>query len=444
MVAATTKLAIPDSSVMDLWRVLSALLVIGNVTFLQVRCPNISPLSFPLISAPLASSSFCLQNDDDKADIADGAALDAAETLVGAGRLASLLTTRTMTRGGGGKRMSTYTIDYNKEKAEGARDAVIKAVYTKVFDWIVDKVNGFISGGDEATKLPYAPNPLSQPSDSASYVGLLEMRLRISDRFLPYYLMAGTSGCLTFSASRTSSTTPSSRCASTLRTRSFSNSFSRASSASHFFAMRFSLLFLGVKGMVVSPHLSFAICITASVFFLRLFTETLLSPDPPMPRGRCVFKEEETLHVKEGVPWKDIEFQDNQGCITMLEKPPNGVLRLLDSQCKAPTPTEQNFCKELNKVHAKADFIQPTRKQRMTDEEGFIVRHYAGDVVYHTAAIIGKSTGMNEVPWTDKNNDTLQAEWVARLSNSEVGLLQEPSKPPLPRSSQPRDIAPLP
>ena len=94
----------------------------------------------------------------------------------------------------------------------------------------------------------------------------------------------------------------------------------------------------------------------------------------------CVFKEEETMHVKEGVSWKDIEFQDNQvrkglgrsardsvvhpppcngrgwrssqGCITMLEKPPNGVLRLLDSQCKAPTPTEQNFCKELNKVHA--------------------------------------------------------------------------------------------
>ena len=77
------------------------------------------------------------------------------------------------------------------------------------------------------------------------------------------------------------------------------------------------------------------------------------------------------MHIKESVPWKDIEFQDNQGCIAMLEKPPNGILRLLDSQCKAPNPTEQNFCKELNKTHAKADFIVPTRKQRMTDEEGY-------------------------------------------------------------------------
>ena len=49
---------------------------------------------------------------------------------------------------------------------------------------------------------------------------------------------------------------------------------------------------------------------------------------------RQVFKTEEELHVKEFVPWRDIEFQDNQPCIELLEKPPNGVLRLLDSQVR--------------------------------------------------------------------------------------------------------------
>ena len=77
---------------------------------------------------------------DEKAEVRDVKTLEAAEALTGSGRLSGLLTTRTMTRGGGGKRMSTYTIDYNKEKAEGARDAVIKAVYTHLFDWIVSKV----------------------------------------------------------------------------------------------------------------------------------------------------------------------------------------------------------------------------------------------------------------------------------------------------------------
>ena len=97
----------------------------------------------------------------------------------------------------------------------------------------------------------------------------------------------------------------------------------------------------------------------------------------------------------------------------MLEKPPNGVLRLLDSQCKTPNASEGGFLSELNKVHGKSAFIVPTRKHRMRDEEGFIVRHFAGDVVYHSAAIIGKDTKSEEVNWLEKNNDTLQPEWLA-------------------------------
>ncbi len=59
------------------------------------------------------------------------------------------------------------------------------------------------------------------------------------------------------------------------------------------------------------------------------------------------------------------------------------------------------------------------------DEEGFIVRHYAGDVVYHTAEIISKSTKNQEVPWLEKNNDTLQQEWLAKLTSSSLGLLRD-------------------
>ena len=111
---AMDKLAIPQAMQDDLIKILSALLMIGNVTFTQ--------------------------DDNDRAEISDMSALEAVEDLAGCGKLQGLLTTRTMTRGGGGKRMSTYTIDYTKEKAEGARDAVIKSVYTHLFDWIVSKV----------------------------------------------------------------------------------------------------------------------------------------------------------------------------------------------------------------------------------------------------------------------------------------------------------------
>jgi len=302
---AMQKLGIPDASQSDLVKILSMLMMLGNVVFAQ--------------------------DDNDKAEVKTPDAQDAAEALLGCGKITSMLTTRTMTRGGGGKRMSTYTIDYTKDKAIAARDAVIKAVYTHLFDWIVSKVNAFIGGADteKTFKLPY--------------VGLLD-----------------------------------------------------------------------IFGFENFKHNSFEqLCINFCNEKLQQFFLT------------CVFKEEETLHIKEGVPWKDIEFQDNQGCINMLEKPPNGILRLLDSQCKAPTPSEQGFCTELNKVHGKSEYIKPTRKQKMKDDEGFIIGHYAGDVVYHTATIIGKSTGNVETPWTEKNNDTLQAEWTGRLANSEVGLLKQ-------------------
>ena len=35
---------------------------------------------------------------------------------------------------------------------------------------------------------------------------------------------------------------------------------------------------------------------------------------------------EKEMHIKEGVPWKDIEFADNQPAIELLEKPPQGQL----------------------------------------------------------------------------------------------------------------------
>mmetsp|Transcript_86586 Transcript_86586/g.259849 ORF Transcript_86586/g.259849 Transcript_86586/m.259849 type:complete len:796 (+) Transcript_86586:74-2461(+) len=139
----------------------------------------------------------------------------------------------------------------------------------------------------------------------------------------------------------------------------------------------------------------------------------------------CVFKTEEELHVKEGVPWHDIEFMDNAPCIELIEKPPNGILRLLDSQCKTPNASEGGFVKELNRLHGKGDYIVPTRQAKMRDDEGFIIAHYAGNVVYHTAGMVTAKTGHAEVSWLDKNNDTMQQEWLSLLVNSKISLVKE-------------------
>lgn len=42
---------------------------------------------------------------------------------------------------GSGKRGSSYNVPLNVEQARGTRDALSKALYTRMFDWIVQAVN---------------------------------------------------------------------------------------------------------------------------------------------------------------------------------------------------------------------------------------------------------------------------------------------------------------
>lgn len=47
-----------------------------------------------------------------------------------------------------------------------------------------------------------------------------------------------------------------------------------------------------------------------------------------------VFKYEQEEYRKEGIRWRDIGFLDNSGCLHLIEGKPNGLLCILDDQCK--------------------------------------------------------------------------------------------------------------
>jgi myosin-6 len=114
-----------------------------------------------------------------------------------------------------------------------------------------------------------------------------------------------------------------------------------------------------------------------------------------------VLKDEQELYVKESIKFKEVEYVDNQDCIDLIELAKTGILAILDEQSKLPKATDLMFAEKLHSVHKDHFRLQLPRKSKMAyykklrDNEGFIIRHFAGAVCYQTMGFM------------DKNNDAL-------------------------------------
>jgi myosin-6 len=126
-----------------------------------------------------------------------------------------------------------------------------------------------------------------------------------------------------------------------------------------------------------------------------------------------VLKDEQELYVKESIKFKEVEYIDNQDCIDLIELKPTGILSLLDEESKIPRATDKSFTDKLHATHKNHFRLQLPRKSKMSyykqlrDDEGFIVRHFAGAVCYETDNFM------------DKNNDALTADLQDLMDASE-------------------------
>ncbi|CAF1462018.1 unnamed protein product [Adineta ricciae] len=116
-----------------------------------------------------------------------------------------------------------------------------------------------------------------------------------------------------------------------------------------------------------------------------------------------ILKEEQLLYDKEGLGLKKISYIDNQDCIDLIEAKTTGCFDLLDEESKLPTPRTEHFTMEVhsrNKGHPRLDFPRKSKlrvSRETRDDEGFLIQHFAGSVVYSTSQFI------------EKNNDSLHA-----------------------------------
>lgn len=129
-----------------------------------------------------------------------------------------------------------------------------------------------------------------------------------------------------------------------------------------------------------------------------------------------ILKEEQLLYEKEGLSVKKIKWTDNTDCIELIEQKGKGIFDLLDEESKLPTPKPDHFTMEVhnrNKDHFRLSIPRKSKLKShrdVRDDEGFLIRHFAGAVCYHTNQFI------------EKNNDALHAslEFLIRESNNKL------------------------
>lgn len=132
-----------------------------------------------------------------------------------------------------------------------------------------------------------------------------------------------------------------------------------------------------------------------------------------------ILANEQDLYKKEGLNVPEIKFTDNQDIIDLIESKTNGIFTLLDEESKLPKPSFAHFTSEVHSAwsnHFRIAFPRASRlkiHRGLRDDEGFLIRHFAGAVCYTTNQFI------------EKNNDALHASLECLVQESGNPLIKK-------------------
>eukprot|EP00794_Sanderia_malayensis_P000402 gene402-1036_t len=110
-----------------------------------------------------------------------------------------------------------------------------------------------------------------------------------------------------------------------------------------------------------------------------------------------ILKQEQELYDKEGLGVKTVTYVDNQDCIDLIELKGVGIMDLLDEEGKLPKSSDDHFTSAVHNKHGKHFRLALPRKsplqahRNLKDDQGFIIRHFAGAVCYQTASFLEKN-----------------------------------------------------
>ncbi|CAM4793576.1 unnamed protein product [Rotaria magnacalcarata] len=132
-----------------------------------------------------------------------------------------------------------------------------------------------------------------------------------------------------------------------------------------------------------------------------------------------VLKQEQDEYESENITWQHIDYFNNKIICDLIEQPRIGIFAYLDEACQiVGTITDDMFLKSINTAfknhnHYSSWNLTPGDKiwKNIDTNKLFLVRHYAGDVVYSVDGFL------------DKNRDTLFDDFKRLLFNSRNAIL---------------------
>uniref|UniRef100_A0A8C8J058 Unconventional myosin-VI n=1 Tax=Oncorhynchus tshawytscha TaxID=74940 RepID=A0A8C8J058_ONCTS len=300
MCGAMKKIGLDDMEKLDLFRVVAGVLHLGNIDFEE---------------AGSTSGGCTIKNQSSQT-------VEYCAELLGLGEqdLSVSLTSRVMLTTAGGAKGTVIKVPLKVEQANNARDALAKAVYSRLFDHVVTRVNQCF---------PF--------HSSANFIGVLD-----------------------------------------------------------------------IAGFEYFEHNSFEqFCINyCNEKLQQFFNERIL-------------KEEQELYQKEGLGVNEVRYVDNQDCIDLVEAKLVGILDILDEENRLPQPSDQHFAETVHNKHKNHFRLTVPRKSKLQvhrnvrDDEGFIIRHFAGAVCYETTKFV------------EKNNDALHMSLECLVSESKDRFIRE-------------------
>ncbi|KAL2095062.1 hypothetical protein ACEWY4_009781 [Coilia grayii] len=120
-------------------------------------------------------------------------------------------------------------------------------------------------------------------------------------------------------------------------------------------------------------------------------------------------KAQQEEYVSEGLEWSFVQYQDNQGCLDLIEGSPSSIFSLLNEVCRLNRASDaKQFMVRLEKELCSSDRVS---WDKFSKQPHFIVSHYAGKVVYQIEGMM------------EKNKDPVPPELIRLLQQSEDPLM---------------------